>query len=136
MAQLQAQLKRGLLQFICDQADDNSVALGDALKGFHKSRFAEIQTGKFVVSTSGAGKSVSFYIAPSGSQMQPEQITILSQEFREVYATALTTLTDAGTAYDAADSAYNAVILAAMLDDDRLHGVREYTCDFGGLRNA
>ena len=121
---------------MADQAEDNSVAIGAALKSFHKSRFTDIQSGKFVVSTSGAGKSVSFYIPPSTSQMQPEQVTILAQEFREVFNDALVTLTDAGTTYDSSDPAYNAAILAAMMDDDRLWGVREFTSDFGGLRCA
>jgi len=133
VAQLQAQLKRGLLEYLCDQADDSAVPLGVALKAFHRSRFSEIQSGKFVVSTSGAGKSVSFYIAAQGSQLQPESITVTSQEFREVFRTALVTLTAAGTTYDQNDAQYNQTILSAMLDDDRLQGVTSFSCDLGGL---
>ena len=110
------------------------MPIGAALKAFHKSRFAEVKSGKFVVNTSANGNSVQFYVAPQGGALQPEVITTLSQEFREVYASALSALDTAGTAYDAQDAAYNSVILAAMLDDDRLHGANSFSCDFGGLR--
>lgn len=135
MARIPAEIKRGLLQFLADQAQDSGITLLAALKAYSKARFEEIQSGRFVVSTSGNGSSVSFYTAPVGMPLQPDQFAAVAQEFREVFTTALATLQTAGTA-----NPTDAQLLSTMLADDRLQTVTEARLDvtlmrwYGGSR--
>ena len=126
MAQLQAQLKRGILDELWNavpvKADEG--ALEAAIRGFKSARFEAIQTGTYIVNTSGGGYSVSFAAPELFRQLGPDQFFMLGMEFLDILTDAITTLAANNI------TATNEALFACMMADDRLTGSRIQMGDF------
>lgn len=128
MAQLQAQLKRGILDEIWYQAKSVASSLEVAIRGFKSVRFDDIKRGTFVSSTSGGGHSVTFHIPELFRQLGPDQFFMLGQEFLDLFATVTANQTAAGLPTDD-DS-----LFAAMMASDQMQTVTGVMVDTTSLR--
>ncbi len=129
MVRIQSELKRFVLRFTVEDAKANTVTLREQLLADGKLlRPASIRQGKQIISTSGSGQSASIQIPQQWTQVSPENQMALLEEFFEV----LDTVIALGTP-DASDSAGLDTLYAAMVDDDRLRGIRQQHGDFSGL---
>lgn len=130
MAQLQAQLKRAILDELWGPVPEASaLTLEDVIRAFKSARWDSIKTGSFVVNTSGGGYSVSFHVPELFRQLGPDQFFMLGQEFLDIRTDAIATLTAA--AADTSDES----VFATMMADDRLQpGHREELGDYTMMR--
>ena len=126
MAQLQAELKRGILDELWYLVPETAATtLEEAIRSFKSARWSSISSGLFVINTSGGGYSVSFSNPELFRQLGPDQFFMLGQEFLDILTDARATLTTAGT--DQTDDN----LFATMMADDRLQrGHREELGDF------
>lgn len=129
MATLQAQVKRGILDEIWYAGQKSALSLTDSIRGFKSARWESIQTGTFVVNTSGGGYSVNFHVPEIFRQLGPDQFFALGQEFLEVMTDARATLVAAGTASPA-----DSDIFTTMMADDRMQSLRSAMLDTTALR--
>lgn len=129
MAQLQAQVKRGILDELWYAGQKSALSLEDSIRGFKSARWDSIQTGSFVVNTAGGGYSVSFHVPELFRQLGPDQFFALGQEFLEILTDARATLTTAGQ-----DPTNDALCFSAMMLDDRLQTIRSSMLDTTALR--
>lgn len=131
MAQLQAQLKRGILDELWESAPDSAGSLLDVIRSFKSARWDSIKTGTFVVNTSGGGYSVSFHVPEMFRQLGPDQFFMLGMEFVDIYNDAVSTLASNGNSSPSDDD-----IFAGMMADDRMQTVRGVMGDTTMLRYA
>jgi hypothetical protein len=127
VAQLQAQLKRGILDELWYAVPEElkDGALEATIRAFKSARWDAIKTGTFVVSTSGGGYSVSFSMPELFRQLGPDQFFMLGQEFLDVMADAKVTVANAG------QEVTDANVFDTMMADDRLQpGCRTTLGDF------
>ena len=131
MAQLQAQLKRGILDelwYAVPESTDKGL-LESAIRAFKSARFENIKTGLYISSTSGGGYSVSFAQPELFRQLGPDQFFMLGMEFLDILTDAKATLSAAGTD----DTDEN--LFQTMMADDRLQpGQRVMYGDYTMLR--
>lgn len=96
MAQLQAELKRAILDEIWEISADGAV-LADVIKAFKSARWDPISSGRLILSTSGNSYSVTFS-EDLQRKLGPDQMFMLGQEFKEAYSDSVDSLTQLGTA--------------------------------------
>ena len=145
MAEIRAQLKRAFLQSIADavsahtakrdfpsgsRTDAPVVTLLEGLKAFQRMGFSSIKQGKLSVGSAGFGHDVSWAMPSSWRSFSQESVFEMAQEFRELYNSAILTLTLAGTPQPFNDES----ILAIMMDSDELQSCTSTQKDFTGLR--
>jgi len=123
VAQLSALLKRSILDEVWNAASD-TLTLEDAIRAFKSARWADVQAGRLILSTSGGGYSVSFAGAEAYSRIAPDLFLELGQEFLEIRTDTIATLTAAGSATD------DEAVFATMLTDERLWGMNQIRPDF------
>ena len=133
MVQVPSELKRLFLQSIFDQLG-GGISLLDALKAFSLAQFTQLQSGRLIVSTAGGGYSTTLKMPGSG-RFEQDQVGAMAQQFREIYSdvisNALVAIPPVTLNTDGTD---DATILASMLADDRMQGVRTSMIDVTGLR--
>ena len=129
MVALNAQIKRAILNSLFLQAQANATPLVNALNAFLLDGFSACQSGRLVVSHTGAGKQVTFQVPRIDQQFRQEEVFGLAQELTEVYTDALTTL---GISQPT-DASQDRNIFQTMLADDRLQEVTIVSSDFTGL---
>lgn len=130
MAQLQAQLKRGILDELWQIAKVQNIALEDAIRAFKSRSWNLIRTGQFVIASAGSGHSVTFASPELFRQLTPDQYMMLGMEFLEVMADAITTNAFSGDLTPEQQQ----TVFTTMMADDRLQTVRAVGADFTTLR--
>lgn len=105
------------------------VSLAEALNGFQDQAFANVQTGRVVTATAGAGRSAQFAAPEIWRTLDPETIFELAEQLQQVYADALVTLSAQGNA-----SPSDAQVFAVMIADDRLQTITSVQKDYSTLR--
>lgn len=131
MVRLAAEIKRGFLSALYLQAQASATPMILALREFLLSGFGGLQTGRLVVSHTGAGKTTVFQIPRIDQQFKQEEVFGFAQELLEVYADAATV---AGiTAAQQQDGSQDATLYSTMLADDRLTEVTRTVPDFTNL---
>lgn len=129
MVRIQSELKRFVLRFTVEDAKAAGNTLREQLLAEGKLlRQPSLRQGKQIISTSGSGQSASIQIPQQWTQVSPENQMALLEEFFEV----LDAVIALGTP-DASDSAGLDTLYTAMVDDDRLRGIRQQHGDFSGL---
>jgi hypothetical protein len=136
---IKAQVKRGLLQYLWDGVTLTTLAndlglqglsapistLNDALMWYQRFVAVDIQSGKTSVGSSGVGSSVHYNPWNRDRAYTQEELFAASQELREVYADAITTLSSSNLPTN------DLSIFNAMMADDRMQTVtstqRDYT---------
>src|SRR5213075_2766984 len=148
MAALKAETKRAFLQSLFDAVEDETarvdlasgaqvadvpiVTLNEALKAFQRMGFNALKNSKLSMGTSGLGHEVRWASPPQLDGFRAfGQVEVygMAQEFREVYADALVTLSAQGN-----DTPDDATIFAVMMSDDRLTTVTSLQKDYTLLR--
>ncbi len=130
MVYIQAEIKRALLRNISRNATKSSATLREALEAYQDQSAGAVNTGRIILNTSGGGYSTSLEMSAQWKQLTQEQVTALTEEYINVYDDALSAL---GISRPS-DLSQDANILSAMIDDDRLRGVRSAMGDFTMLR--
>src|SRR5208282_6305935 len=120
------------------------VALHACLDGFQNASWSAIQSGQILISGSGGGYNSSLKIPGLSDQITQENFLALSEEYLNLYYSAIIYLlqeaypNDSWTQITAlvSSGAYNysdSQIFVMMIEDDRLQGVREQLGDWTGL---
>ena len=126
MAQIQAELKRAILDELWNAVPQNSAAtLEEIIRKFKSGMWPNIKNGSFVNATSANGNQVSREIPAYVRQLSPDQFFMLGQEFLELQTLAISTL--GGTPDD--DAVYS-----EMQSSDSMQTVRRIGGDYTGLR--
>jgi len=139
VANIKAQLKRGLLQWIYDGVklqtiqddlgtDAEITTLEEGLMWFQRYVANDVKGGKLTTGSSGYQHAVTFAKPEIWRSLTPDELFAGTQELREVYADAVVTL----SAQSLQTSDIN--ILAVMLADDRLQTVNYTQKDYTVLR--
>lgn len=130
MVYIQAILKQGFLRQIAEGAKRNASTVRESLLAAQAAVFSpNFQKGRLLVSTSGSGQSGSFEIGVMGKAWTQENVFGLTEELIHVLDDTLA----GGLAVDTAAPADTDALFAAMIEDDRLVGVREQLGDYTGL---
>jgi hypothetical protein len=130
VAQLQAQLKRGILDELWQIAKVQNITLEDAIRDFKSASWNRIRTGQFVIASAGAGHSVTFASPELFRNLTQDQYMMLGMEFLEVMADAITTNGFSGDL----TSDQQQTVFTTMMADDRLQTVRSHGQDYTTLR--
>ena len=125
MAQIRAQLKRGVLNSLARQAATAKVTLLNALNAYQDALIAGVKAGRTIEVSSGAGHMSKFRTPFLGEHFRPEDMAELTQEFVEVYSDSLGVLATGGNS-----SPTDAQVLATMLIDDRMQSVTRTRVDY------
>ena len=129
MARLTGEFKRGSLRTLYRACAASAVTLGNALDAFQDAGFAAVQSGRIVVMSSSAGRTVNFAPPQVWQTLSQEEVFCLSEELQAVYTDAKANLTAQGNATPTDDQ-----VFAGMMADDRLATITEVRNDYTGLR--
>ena len=124
-----AEFSRLLIQGIQWDAQDANITLYVALKAAARAKLSLTDKGRYLIGTTGNGKSVSFQLPPLGRGQSSEELAEATYRLVELYEASKASLIAGGIAAPT-DEQIVAEIKA------RLQPVRSYRVDFVGLRTG
>jgi len=136
MVRLQAEIKDGFLNQLCEGAKRSSATLRETFLAFQAQIYTpSFSRGKITINTSGSGQSVGFEIGVSGKQFTQENVFAFTSELLRMLAFALADTT-ASLADDATQTGTDALyqyISNLIFQGGLPVGVTEQLGDFSNL---
>lgn len=127
--------RQGYLQVLAWNAQDADSSLYNVIKSAVRCAFKDTNAGRQVISTSGNGRSVSVLVPDFFKTMTHDDVRRWFVSLLAIYTSTRAHLGFAAiTDENDDDTSNDAAIVAAMMADDRLNAVTEFTNDFTTLR--